>query len=103
MSVSKSERILNLFFVLINSKRPIARSEIRQRVNGYEESESESAFERMFERDKDELRNTGIKIDTVPIDPLFDDELGYQIDSKIFLTSFSGKFLSSSNISNSSP
>jgi len=86
MSVSKSERILNLFFVLINSKRPIARSEIRQRVNGYEESESESAFERMFERDKDELRNTGIKIDTVPIDPLFDDELGYQIDSKIFLT-----------------
>ena len=86
MSVSKSERILNLFFVLINSKRPIARSEIRQRVNGYEESESESAFERMFERDKDELRNTGIKIDTVPIDPLFDDELGYQIDSRIFLT-----------------
>ena len=30
MSVSKSERILNLFFVLINSKRPIPRHEIRQ-------------------------------------------------------------------------
>jgi proteasome accessory factor B len=86
MSVSKSERILNLFFVLINSKRPIPRHEIRQRVNGYEECESETAFERMFERDKDELRNTGIKIDTVPVDPLFDDELGYQVDSKTFLT-----------------
>jgi predicted DNA-binding transcriptional regulator YafY len=86
MSVSKSERILNLFFVLINSKRPIPRHEIRQRVNGYEECESETAFERMFERDKDELRNTGIQIDTVPIDPLFDDELGYQVDSKTFLT-----------------
>lgn len=86
MSVGKSERILNLFFVLINAKRPIARNEIRQRVNGYEGCESEGAFERMFERDKDELRNTGIKIDTVPIDPLFDDELGYQIDSRIFLT-----------------
>ena len=86
MSVNKSERILNLFFVLINSKRPISRSEIRKRVNGYEGCESDSAFERMFERDKDELRNTGIKIDTVPIDPLFDDELGYQIDSRIFLT-----------------
>ena len=86
MSVSKSERILNLFFVLINSKRPIPRHEIRQRDNGYEECESETAIERMFERDKDVLRNTGIKIDTVPVDPLFDDELGYQVDSKTFLT-----------------
>ena len=86
MSVSKSERILNLFFVLINSKRPIPRHEIRHRVSDYEECESETAFERMFERDKDELRNTGIKIDTVPVDPLFDDELGYQVDSKTFLT-----------------
>ena len=86
MGVSKSERILNLFFVLINSKRPISRREIREKVNGYEECESESAFERMFERDKDELRNTGVKIDTLAIDPLFDDELGYQVDSKTFLT-----------------
>jgi proteasome accessory factor B len=86
MTVNKSERILNLFFVLINSKRPIARKEIRQKVNGYESCESETAFERMFERDKDELRNAGIKIETVPIDPLFDDELGYQVDSQTFLT-----------------
>ncbi len=86
MSVSKSERILNLFFVLINSNRPIPRHEIRRRVHGYEECESETAFERMFERDKDELRNTGIKIETVPIDPLFDDELGYQVDSQTFIT-----------------
>jgi len=86
MSVNKSERILNLFFVLINSKRPVSRHEIRQKVNGYETCESETAFERMFERDKDELRSTGIKIDTVPIDPLFDDELGYQVDSQTFLT-----------------
>jgi len=86
MSVSKSERILNLFFVLLNSKKPIPRHEIKQRVSGYEECESETAFERMFERDKDELRNTGIKIDTVPVDPLFDDELGYQVDSNTFLT-----------------
>ena len=86
MSVNKSERILNLFFVLINSKRPVPRHEIRQKVNGYETCESETAFERMFERDKDELRSTGIKIDAVPIDPLFDDELGYQVDSQTFLT-----------------
>ncbi|MFM1986697.1 MAG: hypothetical protein RIS18_914 [Actinomycetota bacterium] len=86
MSVSKSERILNLFFLLLNTQRPITRNDIRDRVNGYQDSESESAFERMFERDKDELRSIGIKIDTAPIDPLFDDELGYVVDSDIFLT-----------------
>jgi predicted DNA-binding transcriptional regulator YafY len=86
MSNSKSERILNLFFVLLNTKRPLSRSELKQKVNGYEESESETAFERMFERDKDELRTIGIRIQTLPIDPLFDDELGYKIDPSIFLT-----------------
>lgn len=86
MSFNKSERILNLFFVLLNAKRPVSRSEIRGKVAGYEDCDSDGAFERMFERDKDEIRNIGIKIDTLPIDPLFDDELGYQIDQTIFLT-----------------
>lgn len=85
MSISKSERILNLFFVLLNSKRPVSRSEIQTRVSGYEMCESESAFERMFERDKDELRSIGVKIETLPIDPLFEDELGYLIDDSTFV------------------
>ena len=86
MSISKSERILNLFFVLLNTKRPLSRSELKQKVSGYDASESETAFERMFERDKDELRTIGIRIQTLPIDPLFDDELGYKIDPSVFLT-----------------
>ena len=86
MSISKSERILNLFFVLLNTNRPLSRSELKQKVSGYGESESETAFERMFERDKDELRTIGIRIQTLPIDPLFDDELGYKIDPSVFLT-----------------
>ena len=86
MSISKSERILNLFFVLLNTNRPLSRSELKQKVSGYEASESETAFERMFERDKDELRTIGIRIQTLPIDPLFDDELGYKIDPSVFLT-----------------
>jgi predicted DNA-binding transcriptional regulator YafY len=40
----------------------------------------------MFERDKDELRSTGIKIETLSMDALFDDELGYRIDQNIFIT-----------------
>ena len=40
----------------------------------------------MFERDKDELRSTGIKIETLSMDALFEDELGYRIDQNIFIT-----------------
>lgn len=86
MTVAKSERILNLFFVLLNSKKPIARRDIRQKVSGYEFCESDTAFERMFERDKDELRSIGLVIQTLPMDSLFENELGYQIDSSVFLT-----------------
>lgn len=86
MAISKAERLLNLFFVLLNTKRPISRNDIRQKVSGYENCESDSSFERMFERDKDELRSTGIKIETLSMDALFDDELGYRIDQNIFIT-----------------
>lgn len=86
MSISKAERLLNLFFVLLNTKRPISRIDIRQKVSGYENCESDSSFERMFERDKDELRSTGIKIETLSMDTLFEDELGYRIDQNIFIT-----------------
>ena len=86
MAISKAERLLNLFFVLLNTKRPISRNDIRQKVSGYENCESDSSFERMFERDKDELRSTGIKIETLSMDTLFEDELGYRIDQNIFIT-----------------
>ena len=86
MAISKAERLLNLFFVLLNTKRPISRNDIRQKVSGYENCESDSSFERMFERDKDELRSTGIKIETLSMDALFEDELGYRIDQNIFIT-----------------
>jgi len=40
----------------------------------------------MFERDKDSLRQNGILVETVPIDPGFNDTLGYRIDrDKFFL------------------
>lgn len=38
-------------------------------------------MERMFERDKDELRGLGIEIEVGQIDPLFEDEQGYLIRS----------------------
>ena len=43
---------------------------------------SDEAFDRMFERDKDELRDLGIPLETEPVDAYFDDELGYRIDGR---------------------
>lgn len=86
MNDSKIERQLNLFFLLLNSNRPIGRQEIKNKIIDYKKNESEKAFERMFERDKDDLRKNGIRINTVNIDSLFDDEIGYQLDKETFIT-----------------
>ncbi|WP_426827544.1 helix-turn-helix transcriptional regulator [Candidatus Planktophila dulcis] len=59
------------------TKRFITKSEIFKTIEGYEGS-SESK-ERMFERDKDDLRSLGIEIEVGSFDPIFNDEAGYRI------------------------
>lgn len=73
----KSERLINLTIALLATKRFITKSEIFKTIEGYEGS-SESK-ERMFERDKDDLRSIGIEIEVGSFDPLFNDEAGYRI------------------------
>jgi len=73
----KSERLINLTIALLATKRFITKSEIFKTIEGYEGS-SESK-ERMFERDKDDLRSLGIEIEVGSFDPLFNDEAGYRI------------------------
>ena len=73
----KTERLLNLVFAMMSTRRAISRSDIRENVAGYEDSRSDDAFERMFERDKDELRSMGLPIETVS-DSL-GEVLGYRI------------------------
>jgi len=85
--MSADERHLNLVFVLVNTKRPLLREELRNKVGGYYPNSSDKAFERMFERDKEVLRKSGILLETRPVDPGFNDALGYVIDpDKFFLT-----------------
>ena len=86
MSDSKTERQLNLFFILLKSNRPVTRQEIKDKILDYKNNDSEKAFERMFERDKDELRRNGIRIKTINLNALFDDEIGYQLDKETFVT-----------------
>jgi len=73
----KSERLVNLTIALLATKRYLTKSEIFRTVDGYEGSPE--AMERMFERDKDDLRSLGIAIELGSFDPLFEDEAGYRI------------------------
>ena len=79
MSDQKTERLINLTLALLSSKRYLTKSEIFKVVAGY--SGSPETMERMFERDKDDLRNLGIRIEVRGLDPLFEDDQGYLIDS----------------------
>jgi proteasome accessory factor B len=76
----KIERLINLTIALLATKRYLNKSEIFRTVDGYEGSAETK--ERMFERDKDDLRNLGISIDVGSFDPLFSDEAGYRIKSE---------------------
>jgi len=78
----KSERLVNLVIALLATKRYITKSEIFRTIEGYEGSNE--SMERMFERDKDELRTLGIEIEVSGLDPLFDDEVGYRIRAENF-------------------
>ncbi|MDV3222115.1 helix-turn-helix transcriptional regulator [Intrasporangium sp.] len=80
-SAEKTERLLNLILALKSARRPIPKDKLRSSLPAYAEAPSDEAFDRMFERDKDELREMGIPITTTVVDVLFDDEVGYRIDS----------------------
>ncbi|MEP7192979.1 MAG: WYL domain-containing protein, partial [Actinomycetota bacterium] len=56
----KTERLLNLVICLLYTRRPLSKAKIRDAVPQYGSSVSDEAFDRMFERDKDELRELGI-------------------------------------------
>jgi proteasome accessory factor B len=78
MTTRKTERILNLTICLLVSDRYLPKSRIREAVEGYHDL-SDAAFERTFERDKDELRSLGVPIEVGSFDAFFDDEPGYRI------------------------
>jgi len=73
----KNERLVNLTIALLATRRYLTKNEIFRNIEGYEGSAE--AKERMFERDKDDLRKLGIQIEVGGLDPLFDDEAGYRI------------------------
>ncbi len=63
--IERTERLLNLVLCLMGTTAAVPRAEIRRRIPGYLDAASDGAFERMFERDKDELRSMGIPVETI--------------------------------------
>jgi proteasome accessory factor B len=82
MSSAKTERLVNLTMALLGTKRFMTKAEIFRRVAGY--SGNPETKERMFERDKDDLRSLGIEIEVSTHDAYFEDEVGYRIRPEAF-------------------
>jgi proteasome accessory factor B len=81
MSRRKTERLLCLVVCLLSARRYLTATQIRAAVPGY--PESFDAFKRMFERDKDELRELGIPLET-GTNAVGDEELGYRISRQAY-------------------
>lgn len=82
MAIAKAERLMNLALCLLGARRPLTKRELRTSIEAYVEafgaestaSGGDDSFNRMFERDKDDLRELGLVIDTVEG---LDGDIGY--------------------------
>jgi predicted DNA-binding transcriptional regulator YafY len=74
MAIAKAERLMNLALCLLGTRRPLSKRELRGSIEAYLEAGSDDSFNRMFERDKDDLRELGLVIETVES---LDGEIGY--------------------------
>lgn len=83
MAPRKSERIVNLTICLLSARRFLPKEQIREVVEGYA-GLSDAAFERTFERDKEELRAMGVPVETGQNDRFFSDEVGYRVRRQDF-------------------
>ncbi|NYD84737.1 helix-turn-helix transcriptional regulator [Cellulomonas oligotrophica] len=78
-AIPPAERLLNLVIALVNTPGRMTKEQVRSSVAGYQDAPSDDAFERMFERDKDTLRDLGIPVLTVT-HAGHGDDVGYRVD-----------------------
>jgi proteasome accessory factor B len=71
------ERLVNLVALLLESRKPRTFEEIRDLMPAYQQADVASA-KRMFERDKDTLREVGIPLEVASTD-VWETEQGYRI------------------------
>ena len=78
MAARRTERLLNLVICLLHTRSYLTAERIRELVAGYDEAPTDDAFKRMFERDKEDLRDLGIPLET-GANSAYDEEPGYRI------------------------
>ena len=82
MSRTRTERLVNLVICLLSTRRFLTAAQIAATVPGYEHDPEDprdhEAFQRKFERDKAELRELGVPLETGTAS-VFDTEPGYRI------------------------
>jgi proteasome accessory factor B len=78
MATGRAERLVNLVICLLSSRQYLPAERIRRIVPGYADAPSDEAFSRTFERDKAELRDLGVPLETGRT-PGFDAGEGYRI------------------------
>ncbi|MBX7452998.1 YafY family transcriptional regulator [Mycolicibacterium sp. 3033] len=83
MGISKVERLMNLVIALLSTRTFITADRIRETVYGYSDGSSDEAFSRMFERDKNELRDLGIPLETGRVSST-DPTEGYRINREAY-------------------
>jgi predicted DNA-binding transcriptional regulator YafY len=76
------ERLVNLVALLLEARRPLTFEQIRQLMPAYQQEDVASA-KRMFERDKDTLRDVGVPVELTSTDA-WDVEQGYRIPKERF-------------------
>ncbi len=74
---------MNLVIALLSTRTFITAERIRETVSGYADNASDEAFSRMFERDKNELRDLGIPLETGRVSQ-FDPTEGYRINREAY-------------------
>jgi proteasome accessory factor B len=79
MPASKTERLVNLVICLLASRTFVTKERLRATLEPYRNCPTDEAFERMFERDKEELRELGIPLEVGTVSAVFEDEVGYRI------------------------
>jgi proteasome accessory factor B len=82
MAAKRAERLVNLVIALLSTRQFVTAAKIRATVPGYDADDrsekADEAFKRMFERDKAELREMGVPLETGRTSA-FDTEDGYRI------------------------
>jgi proteasome accessory factor B len=80
----RTERLLNLVICLLSTRSWLTKEQIRAAVPQYADCATDEAFDRMFERDKEDLRELGVPLATGSHSAWFEDEQGYRIDRSAY-------------------